>query len=43
MGGGKYFWLSVLLLQFALPIILVYGLDLLFRRAGLIKPGDLKI
>ncbi|MFA7529362.1 MAG: PTS sugar transporter subunit IIC [Bacilli bacterium] len=43
MEGGKYFWLSVLLLQFALPIILVYGLDLLFRRAGLIKPGDLKI
>jgi hypothetical protein len=36
-------WLSILVLQIALPIILVYILDLVFRKAGWIKTGDLKI
>jgi uncharacterized membrane protein len=40
---GKDAWLSILLLQIALPLLLVYLLDLLFRKVGWIKPGDLKI
>jgi uncharacterized membrane protein len=36
-------WLSILILQIALPIILVYIIDIIFRKKGLIKEGDLKI
>ena len=43
MGNTSAFWLSVLVLHVALPIVLVYILDLIFRMKGLIKPGDLTI
>jgi hypothetical protein len=43
MGPGLMTWLSILVLQIALPIILVFFLDLLFRRLKLYGPGDLKI
>ena len=43
MGGGRDFWLSLMLLEVALPVVFVYQLDLLFRKLGWIKPGDLKI
>jgi len=36
-------WPSIIVLQIILPIVLVYIVDLIFRRAGLIKEGDLKI
>lgn len=35
--------IGVILLEIVLPIVLVYGLDVLFRKLGLIKKGDLKI
>lgn len=35
--------LSVLILQIALPIILVYIVDMIFRKYNLIKKGDLKL
>ena len=34
---------GVILLEIVLPIVLVYGLDVLFRKLNLIKDGDLKI
>lgn len=43
MGNTKEFWLSVLVLQFALPIILVWSIDLWFRKKGLIEEGDLAL
>jgi hypothetical protein len=43
MGNGWMTWLSILVLQIALPIVLVFFLDLLFRRLKLYGPGDLKI
>jgi len=43
MGNTKEFWISVLILQIALPIILVYIIDIIFRKVGWIKDGDLKI
>lgn len=43
MGNTTNAWLSIILLQIALPIILVYILDVIFRKKGLIKEGDLKI
>ena len=43
MGNTKEFWLSVLVLQIALPIILVWIVDIVFRKKGLIKKGDLAI
>lgn len=36
-------WLFVLLLQIIGPILLVYIIDLLFRKHGLIKVGDLEV
>lgn len=36
-------WPSIFILQIALPIILVFIFDVIFRKAGLIKDGDLKI
>lgn len=43
MGNTPEFWASVLILQIALPIILVYIVDLLFRKKGWIKEGDMKV
>ena len=40
---GKDAWLSIIILQIALPIILVWILDVIFRKNGWIKTGDLKI
>lgn len=43
MAGSISPWPSILILQIALPIILVYIVDLIFRKKGWIKEGDLKI
>lgn len=43
MGNNLWFWLSVLVLQIALPIVLVWIIDIIFRKKGWIKLGDLKI
>lgn len=43
MGNTSTTWLSIILLQIILPIVLVYIVDLIFRKKGIIKPGDLKI
>lgn len=40
---GNDAWLSIILLQIVLPIILVYIVDVIFRKKGLIQAGDLKI
>lgn len=40
---GKDGILSIILLLFVLPLILVWIIDNIFRNYGLIKPGDLKI
>ena len=37
MGGGRDFWLSLMLLEVALPVVFVYLLDLLFRKLGWIS------
>lgn len=36
-------WVSIFVLQIAAPAILVFAIDLLFRRFNLIKEGDLKV
>ena len=36
-------WVGIFGLEIILPIVLVFGLDLLFRKLGWIKEGDLKI
>ncbi|HPX84125.1 MAG TPA: PTS sugar transporter subunit IIC [Bacilli bacterium] len=43
MGNQLWFWLSVFVLQIALPILLVWLIDLIFRKMGWIQLGDLKI
>lgn len=43
MGVGTSSILAVVLLQLILPIILVFIIDIIFRKKGLIKIGDLKI
>lgn len=43
MGYNLQGFLSVVILQIILPIIIVFALDLLFRKKGIIKEGDLKI
>jgi len=43
MGNSQSFWFSVLILQIGLPLVLVYIFDIIFRKAGWIQPGDLKI
>ncbi|NLY04462.1 MAG: PTS sugar transporter subunit IIC [Campylobacter sp.] len=43
MGNSSQMWLSILVLQILLPIILVYVVDVLFRKFNFIKDGDLKI
>ena len=36
-------WVGIFALQIILPGLLVFGIDLLFRKLGWIKDGDLKI
>ena len=36
-------WVGIFVLEIIAPIMLVFGLDLLFRKLGWIKEGDLKI
>lgn len=44
MGADHYeTWVFLLLLEIVLPGLLVFGIDLLFRKFGWIKEGDLKI
>ncbi|MDY0211277.1 MAG: PTS sugar transporter subunit IIC [Acholeplasma sp.] len=43
MGQNVNAFLAIIVLQIILPIIMVYGLDVLFRKKGFIQPGDLKI
>ena len=43
MGWTSNAILSIVILQILLPIMLVYILDLIFRKKGIIRPGDLKI
>lgn len=43
MGNTPEFWVSVIVLQFALPIIMVWLIDILFRKKGWIQPGDLTL
>jgi len=43
MGHSSVVYLSILILHFVLPIAGVLALDILFRKKGLIKAGDLKL
>ena len=43
MGNTWQTWVGIFGLQIILPAILVFGIDLLFRRFNLIKDGDLKV
>lgn len=43
MGHTANAYLAILLLQLLVPLILIFGIDLLFRKKGWIQPGDLKI
>ena len=43
MGNTWQTWIGIFGLQIILPAILVFGIDLLFRKFGLIKEGDLKV
>lgn len=36
-------WVGIFVLQIIAPAAIVFGLDLLFRKLGWIKPGDLKV
>ncbi len=43
MGNTWQTWVGIFVLQIIAPAALVFGLDLLFRKLGWIKEGDLKI
>jgi hypothetical protein len=43
MGINARSILSILILQIILPIVLVWLIDIIFRKYNLIKKGDLKI
>ena len=43
MGVSGYTFLCILLLEIILPLGLVFGIDLLFRKFNLIKNDDLKV
>lgn len=44
MGADNYLtWISIFVLQIVAPAVLVFLFDLLFRKLGWIKEGDLKI
>ena len=41
--GSWQTWVGIFVLEIAAPIVLVFGFDLLFRKLGWIKDGDLKV
>lgn len=41
--GGLRMWLGILLICFVLPAVLTFILGEIFRKCGLIKPGDLTL
>ena len=43
MGNTWQTWVGIFVLEIIAPAALVFGLDLLFRKLGWIKEGDLKI
>ena len=43
MGSSLETWIGIFVLQIIAPIILVYFIDMLFRKLNLIKDGDLTI
>lgn len=43
MGSNLTSWMGIIILHFVAPIILVFLLDLLFRKLKLIKDGDLSL
>ena len=44
MGATNWLtWFSIFGMEIIFPIVLVFGIDLLFRKLNLIKEGDLKI
>ena len=44
MGVGSWqAWVGIFVLQIIAPAVLVFFIDLLFRKLGWIKEGDLKI
>ena len=43
MGGIANSWVVILVLLFILPVVLVYILDLVFRKFNLIKQDDLRV
>ena len=42
-SAGWFDWLGLILISFVLPAILCFVLGLIFRKAGIIKDGDLKL
>lgn len=43
MGNTWQTWVGIFALQIVLPALLVFGIDLLFRKFNLIKDGDLTV
>ena len=43
MGNNLYTWLIIIFFEIIAPAILVFIIDLIFRKFNLIKDGDLKI
>lgn len=43
MGNTPAFWYSLIVLEIVLPIILVFIIDVIFRKFKLIKEGDLTV
>ena len=41
--GSWQTWVGIFVFEIAAPIVLVFGFDLLFRKLGWIKDGDLKV
>ena len=43
MGNTPLTWVSILLIEIIIPAIMVFIIDFIFRKIGLIKKGDLEI
>ena len=43
MGNTWQTWVGIFIVEIIAPLILVYLIDLLFRKLNLIKDGDFKI
>ncbi|HHU56609.1 MAG TPA: PTS sugar transporter subunit IIC [Acholeplasmataceae bacterium] len=43
MQGNNLLWFSIIGMQIVIPLILVYIIDIIFRKLNLIKKGDLKV